>query len=91
MVEGIRWSSCGVGWLRLWGSFRSSGADIRYGAVSLGCLNPSTIKRHTLITSPYDLLRVITLHATALTPGSLTYLKSHETGSVQIWDSASHF
>ena len=38
----------------------------------------------------YDLIRDVTLHATAMTSGSLAYLKSHETGSVQIWDSDSH-
>mgnify|MGYP006089988699 CR=1 FL=1 len=47
MVEATRSSSCGVGWLGLWGSLGGESADIRYGAVSLGCLSPSTIKRHT--------------------------------------------
>jgi hypothetical protein len=46
MVGGTRWSSCTVGWLRLWGSLGSESADIRYGAVSLGWLNLSIIKRN---------------------------------------------
>ena len=46
MVGDTRWSSCIVGWLRLWGSLGSESADISYGAVSLGRLNLSTIHRN---------------------------------------------
>ena len=74
MVGDTRWSSCIVGWLRLWGSLGSESADISYGAVSLGRLNPSTIHRNVRVTRVNDLISVVTLHATVMASGSLTYL-----------------
>jgi hypothetical protein len=36
--------------------------------------NPSTIHRYTRVTRVNDLIRVVTLHATVIASGSLTYL-----------------
>jgi len=74
MVEATRWSSCTVGWLWLWDSLGGESADIRYGAVSLGRLNPSPIHRNIRVTRVNDLIRVVTLHATVAASGPLTYL-----------------
>ena len=74
MVEDIRWSSCGVGWLGLWGSLGSEDADIRYGAVSLGRLNPSTIHRNVRVTPPHNLIRVIALRTAVMASSPLAYL-----------------
>ena len=37
-------------------------------------LNPSPIHRYTRVTRVNDLIRVVTLHATVMASGSLTYL-----------------
>jgi hypothetical protein len=74
MVEATRWSSCGVGWLGLWGSLGARTQTLAMGQYHLAGLTPAPSIAMSELPRQYDLIRVVAFGSAVMASGSLTHL-----------------
>ena len=74
MVEATRWSSCGVGWLGLWGSLGARTQTLAMGQYHLAGLTPAPSIAMSELPRQYDLIRVIALRTAVMASSPLAYL-----------------